>query len=180
MKNYRMTFKILLITTAVFWAASASAQTDQSATRDSVMKFFAVAHLEEQTQQVQKLISTQVKQSIEAMIDKDPKLSEDDKREIKELTAPEMDKVIAVYPVSEMLQDMAPVYQKHFSEADMQAVIAFFQSAVGQKFVTESGPMMQEAMAVVMPKLNSRMQGQMADMQKRIEARIKAKEAEKK
>lgn len=161
-------------------AVSAAAQNPQQASRESVMKFFTVMHIEQQVQQVQTLMMTEVAKSMRSTLENDPSLTRDDKEKVMDLIEPEMQDAAKVYPVSEMLDDMLPVYQKHFTDSDMQAITAFFESPVGKKFIDENGPMMQEAMAVIMPKMNTRMQARMNEMQQRIIDRLKHKETEKK
>ena len=150
------------------------------ASRDSVMKFFTATHIQAQVEQVQGLMMDEMAKSLRGMLDSDTRLTTDEKDNVMEMMAPEMQGAAKVYPVSEMLDDMVPVYQKHFTDADMQAITTFFESPVGKKFIDENGPMMKEAMTVIMPKLSTRMQAQMADMQRRMIERLKQKESEKK
>ena len=175
-----MKTKLSTIAMVALCAVSAVAQNTQPASRESVMKFFTVMHIEQQVQQVQTLMMTEVARSMRSTLENDPSLTRDDKERVMNLIEPEMQDAAKVYPVSEMLDDMLPVYQKHFTDSDMQAITAFFESPVGKKFVDENGPMMQEAMAVIMPKMNTRMQARMNEMQQRIIDRLKHKETEKK
>jgi hypothetical protein len=171
---------ITLVIVATVCSQIAWAQAEQQASHDAVMKFFAAAHLEEQVQQVQSVMVNEMSKSIRGTLENNSNLSAADKDQIMQLVEPEMKNASTIYPVHEMLEDMAPVYQKHFTDTDMQAITTFFESEVGKKFIHESGPMMQEAMAVIMPKMNARVQAQMADMQKRIMERLKEQEEKKK
>lgn len=144
------------------------------------MKFFTATHIEEQVQQVQSLMMDEMAKSLRATLDTNEQLSTAEKDQMMDLIAPEMQASAKAYPVSEMLDDMVPVYQRHFTESDMQGITTFFESPVGKKFISENGPMMKEAMAVIMPKLSSRMQAQMAEMQRRIVERLKQQQQEKK
>lgn len=159
---------------------AAFAQSTPHASREAVMKFFTATHIEQQVGQVQSLMADEMGKSLRASLENDPTLSAAERERVMQLIAPEVRNAPEVYPVSEMLQDMVPVYQKHFTDSDMQAITAFFESPVGKKFITENGPMMQEAMQVIMPKMNTRMQARMAEMQQRIVERLKQKPAEKK
>lgn len=169
-----------IIAVVALCAASAAAQTTQPASRESVMKFFTALHIEQQVGQVQTMMMAEMGKSMRATLEADPSLNAQDKERVLSLIEPEMQDAAKVYPVSEMLQDMLPVYQKHFTDSDMQAITEFFESPVGKKFVDENGPMMQEAMTVIMPKMTTRMQARMAEMQQRIIDRLKQKPAEKK
>lgn len=173
----RILTAVLVLGAWAFAIGQTTTAADQSS-RESVMKFFAAMKIEQQAQQVQDLMMNQVTQSIQTMVDSDPKLSPEQKRKIIDSITPELAFFRTLYPIAEMLQDMAPVYQKHFTDTDFNQIIAFFESPVGQKMLNESPKMMQESMQVIMPKMSARMQTQMAEMQKRIEAKMKQKEEE--
>lgn len=51
-------------------------------------------------------------------------------------------------PVDEMIDAMVPIYQKHLTKDDMDGILAFYASPVGQKLQREQPAMMQEAMQV--------------------------------
>lgn len=161
---------IVLTVLVMICSAGGWAQTPpEQASRDSVMKFFAAAQIEQQITRMQSLMSSEMTKAIQQMLDRDDRLTAEDKKKALDALGPDLQDAAAIYPVPEMLQDIAPVYQKHFTESDMQAITAFFETPVGKKFINESGPMMQEAMAVMMPKMNERMQSRMDQMRRRID-----------
>ncbi|MFZ0800325.1 MAG: DUF2059 domain-containing protein [Terriglobales bacterium] len=49
-------------------------------------------------------------------------------------------------PVDEIIDAMVPIYQKHLTKSDLEAVIAFYSSPVGQKLLKEQPAMMAEGM----------------------------------
>lgn len=51
-------------------------------------------------------------------------------------------------PIDEMIDAMVPIYQRHLSRDDLQAILAFYSSPVGQKLQREQPAMMQEGMQV--------------------------------
>lgn len=51
-------------------------------------------------------------------------------------------------PVDEMVDAMVPIYQKHLTKDDLDGILAFYASPVGQKLQREQPAMMQEAMQV--------------------------------
>lgn len=51
-------------------------------------------------------------------------------------------------PVDEMVEAMIPIYQRHLSKDDLQAILTFYSSPVGQKLQREQPAMMQEGMQV--------------------------------
>lgn len=54
-------------------------------------------------------------------------------------------------PLDDILQAMVPVYQKHFTKGDVDALIAFYSSPTGQKMVRELPAITSEAMTQAMP-----------------------------
>ena len=43
---------------------------------------------------------------------------------------------------------LIPVYQKHLSQADVDAINVFYQSTAGQNFINAQGPIMQDSMMI--------------------------------
>jgi hypothetical protein len=50
--------------------------------------------------------------------------------------------------VDELIEQLIPVYDKHYSFEDIRTLTAFFETAAGKRFVAEQPAMMQESMAV--------------------------------
>ena len=51
-------------------------------------------------------------------------------------------------PIDEMVDAMVPIYQRHLSHEDIEAILAFYSSPVGQKLLREQPAVMQEGMKV--------------------------------
>jgi hypothetical protein len=51
-------------------------------------------------------------------------------------------------PIDEMIDAMVPIYQKHLTKEDLDAILSFYSSPVGQKLQREQPAMMQETMQV--------------------------------
>jgi hypothetical protein len=58
------------------------------------------------------------------------------------------DNLFSDMPIDEMLDAMVPIYQKHLTKEDLDAILAFYSSPVGQKLQREQPAMMQEGMQV--------------------------------
>jgi hypothetical protein len=50
--------------------------------------------------------------------------------------------------LTDLVEMLTPVYEKHLTQADLQKVIDFYQSAVGKKFASKTPDIMQESMQV--------------------------------
>src|ERR1051325_3059120 len=57
-----------------------------------------------------------------------------------------VDDIMADLPIDEMVEAMVPIYQRHFTRSDIEEVIRFYSSAVGQKLLREQPQMIQEGM----------------------------------
>ncbi len=56
-----------------------------------------------------------------------------------------------------MLQATIPVYQKHWTKADVDAMVAFYSTPTGQKMLKELPATMAEAMQAITPIMRKRM-----------------------
>ncbi len=56
------------------------------------------------------------------------------------------DAVFKDFPIDEIIDAMVPIYQKHLTKSDLEAVIAFYSSPVGQRLLKEQPAMMAEGM----------------------------------
>jgi hypothetical protein len=63
--------------------------------------------------------------------------------------------LIKNFPLDEMLNDMIPVYQRHFSKSEIDALTAFYSSPPGQKFLHEMPAVTAETMRAVYPRIQA-------------------------
>ena len=64
-----------------------------------------------------------------------------------------MEKALNIYTVNQMLDDMATIYQRHLSRADVDAYIVFYGSDAGQHLLKLTPVMMQEYMPMAMKRV---------------------------
>jgi len=79
------------------------------------------------------------------------------------------------YPVEDVLRDMVPVYQSHFSESDLDQILAFYSSPIGQKVLKEMPAMTAEASRVSLTRLQPKIDKAMENVSARITAMADAK-----
>jgi uncharacterized protein len=79
-----------------------------------------------------------------------------------------MDDVRAVLSVDEMLEAVIPIYQRHFTVDEVNAIIAFQNSPVGKKLVNLQPVMMQESVQAMAPL----QQRAMPELMKRLNERM--------
>jgi hypothetical protein len=68
-----------------------------------------------------------------------------------------------------MLDDMIPAYQRHLSQQDVRAMLAFYNTPNGQKLLGEQPAMMSEGRQAMQP----RMQKMMSDLMDRVEQTVR-------
>ena len=56
-----------------------------------------------------------------------------------------------------MLDDMVPVYQRHLTKLDVQAMLDFYQTPTGQKLLRDQPAMMAESMQAMRPRMGKMM-----------------------
>jgi hypothetical protein len=152
------------------WAQN-SATSDPPPSVTEVMNFFEVMGTRDLLRNVLKAQQEQLKTSSWAMFgkmlsDATPKQRED----FESIMNSFMDDLVKNYPVDDILRDMIPVYQRHLTESDVNAMTAFYSSPVGRKVLKEMPAMTAEAMRVSMVRLQPLMERMMTDMQSRIQA----------
>jgi hypothetical protein len=161
-------FALVLVTKA----PAQSATPETPATREDVVKLFDQMHVQEQTRTAMESMMKQQRVMVRDMIRKrQPQISEDELKRLDAFT----DDFIRELPVDEMLNDMIPVYQKHLTKGDVEAMYGFYSSPTGQKLLREMPAIMTESMQAVMP----RMQQSMEKMTERAEKMAKEEEQKK-
>jgi uncharacterized protein len=166
MKIIRLTMAALLMLALTALAQQAPSETPAS--REQILKLFEVMHIRQQMRMmmagVMKQQSSLVRDGIKQRY---PQATEEDLIHMDEFMLESMKDI----PVDGMLDDMIPVYQKHLTQPDVEAMISFYASPTGQKLMQEMPAMTSEGMQAAYP----RMQRQMEKIMQRVEERMKQK-----
>ncbi len=150
--------RILLATLLCFCAGGIAfaqqADSDAPATKEDVQRYLDVMHSREMMAQMVDAMARPMHQMIheEYLKDKD-KLPADFEARTNKM----MDEWMKSFPWDELLQSMVPVYQKHLTKGDINAIVAFYSAPAGQKLLREMPAMMAEAMESMMPLLRKQM-----------------------
>lgn len=136
---------------------------DQQATKEQIEKFFEVARMHKQMDQLMNMLPEIISQSfqeqmksVNAQLPPGKRLMPQDQAALQKVMNKYMQKALAIYPVDEMLADAVPVYQRHFTKSDIDAVIAFYNSPAGQRMLDEQPAVMQEYMPIVTSHMQER------------------------
>ena len=163
MKRFLLTLVVCLAFVKAGGAQQSAA--DAPATKEDVQKYLGVVHSREMMAQMVEAMSKPMHQMIheQYMKDKD-KLPADFEARMNKM----MDDTMKAFPWDEMLQSMVPVYQKHFTKGDVDALVAFYGAPTGQKILRELPAITAEAMQSMMPVLRKQMDTMTARVQEQV------------
>jgi len=147
-KTHSLFIAILLLVSAL----PAFAQADTSPTRDEILGLFALMHVREQVVPAMESIARQQRAIIlDNLRRQNPHIRPQDMFRLNQFTTDIMNEL----PVESMIDDMVPVYQKHLSKSDVEAMSVFYSSPAGQKLVREMPAMTLESMQAASPRIQA-------------------------
>jgi hypothetical protein len=136
---------------------------DQQATREQVEKLFQVLRMHQQFKQIMSMMSESTEramgQGIREAIAQVPdaqQLTPEQQEQLRGIMEKYMNKATTLYTADELIADATPVYQHHMTRSDIDAYIAFYSSAPGQRFLDAQPVIMKEYMPIVMAKAQER------------------------
>ena len=148
---------------------------DQQATKEQLAQLFDVMRVKQQmasmTRSMPAMMQQQFQQQMEQMKQEYPQMSslpEDRQQAMKKVMNNFMERSLDLYPADEMIADLTAIYQKHLSQPDVEATIAFYSSPAGQHVLDMGPAMMQEFMPMVMQKTQDRMRPLIVEMSKQM------------
>jgi hypothetical protein len=83
------------------------------------------------------------------------------------------DDMLKTMPWDDMLDAMVPVYQKHFTKGDVDALVSFYSTPTGQKLIKELPEISAEAMQEMMPLLRKSIDSMNQRLQQEIAAMVR-------
>jgi len=166
MKKYFLLMNVLVLLATSAGAAQQPAAPDSPSTRDDILRLFDTMQIRQQMRLVMESVAQQMKDMTRETLKKRDATITDEQLVRFDSIAEESMKD---FPVDAMLDDMIPVYQKHLSKPDVDAMIVFYSSPTGQKLLREMPAMTQEGMQAAY----GRMQKQMDATMQRIERMVK-------
>jgi hypothetical protein len=135
-----------------------AAAAEERPSREDILRLFKAVRLEANLEQVQTAVMTSFEEVMRETVEEHaPSMTAEMRTRADAYYARNRERSKKLYPIPEMMEDFVPLYQKHFSKADVEAVIAFYGSPVGQRLLDGQPELMREGMALVMPKLQQRL-----------------------
>ena len=163
---------VLGICTPLVGFAQQTAQnaSDTPATREDIQRYLEVMHSREMMAKMVDAMSAPMHKMLHEQYLKDKdKLPQDFEDRMTTIT----DDWMKSFPWDEMLDSMVPVYQKHFTKGDVNALIAFYSTPTGQKLLRDMPAIMQEAMENMMPLMQKQMNAMKARVQQEVAQMMK-------
>jgi hypothetical protein len=168
MKRYVTLFAFCLVFS--FAAVAQQDPNDTPATKEDIQKYLDVTHSRQMMAQMVDAMLKPMHQMIHEQFEKDKdKLPADFESRMTKM----MDDSIKSFPWDEMIDSMIPVYQKHLTRGDVNAMVAFYSTPTGQKLLREMPQIMAEAMQNMMPMMRRQMEAMQQRMQEEVTAMIK-------
>ena len=128
---------------------------DSPAAKEDIQKYLEVMHSREMMTKMMDAMAKPMHQMIHEQYLKDKDRLPPD---FEERMNKRIDEFYRSLPWDEILQAMVPVYQKHFTKGDVDALLTFYSSPTGQKMIREMPAITAEAMQTMMPLMQSKME----------------------
>jgi uncharacterized protein len=137
---------------------------DQPATKTDIDRYYDAVHIREMMKSMMDAVSKQARQLALEQVLKTPGLPPDAEHQVDQL----LDTMLKQMPIDDLLDAMEPVYAKHFTKGDIDAMIAFYSTPAGKKALAEMPTITQEAMQASSGVLRKYMDRTMQDVQDQI------------
>jgi hypothetical protein len=162
MKPCRLYLAVILLASATFGQQATPSTGDTPAAKEDIQKLFEVMQIHQQMRLVMDAMMKQQSTMIHDTLKKRyPQTSAEKIAQADRLIADTMKDM----PMDAMLDDLIPIYQRHFTKTDIDAMSTFYASTTGQKMLQEMPTLTSESMQASY----ARMQKQMDAMMKRAE-----------
>ena len=131
---------------------------DNPATREDILRLFDSMQVKQQMRSVMDAMMKQQTELVHETIRKRyPTASEAKIARFDNM----MQETMKDFPVDALLDDMIPVYTKHLTRTDVEAMSTFYSSPTGKKLLREMPEMTSESMQVAYARLEKQMEALM-------------------
>ena len=124
--------------------------------REQLFKLFDMLEIKKQMDSIRDTMSKSLEQQFSQM--SRGRLTARQSDEFGKLESELFTKMMSDDFVSNMMDVLIPIYQRHFTSSDVTALIAFYSTVVGQKFLHEQAQIMAEYMPKAMENMQGRVQ----------------------
>ncbi|MGH9713992.1 MAG: DUF2059 domain-containing protein [Candidatus Acidiferrales bacterium] len=106
---------------------------DAPASKEDIQRYLDAMHTRDLLKTMMGTMTKQMHKMIHDLVEKQQNLPPDFESRLDTT----IDGMFKDFPIDEYLDAVAPVYQKHFTKGDIDALVAFYSSPVGQKVIKE-------------------------------------------
>ena len=150
---------------------TAAATASEPATNEDVAHLMESMHIEKQMEEMQRAMLNQYRPMIERMTaDQIRLMTPEQRQKVQNIVSQTLTDSLKAYPPAEMIKDMVPIYAKYLNKGDVAAMIRFYSSPTGKKFLDVQPKIVNDFMAELVPKMQDRVQGSLRKMQEQIQA----------
>jgi uncharacterized protein len=149
---------------------------DAPASKEDIERYLDAMHSRDMMKSMLEVMTKQMHRIVHEQVQKQPNLPAD----FEARTDKTMDDMLKNFPVEELIQAMIPAYQRHMTKGEVDALVAFYSTPDGQKFLKDLPAMtadaMQSATGVMqkmMAKMQDQLQSEMAQAQKETDGNSK-------
>ena len=154
MKNAVVVCLWVIASISVCFAQTASPN-DTPATKEDILRLFDSMQVKQQMRSVMDAMMKQQTALVHETIRKRyPAASEEKIARFDNM----MQETMKDFPVDALLEDMIPVYAKHLTHTDVEAMTTFYSSPTGQKLLREMPDMTSESMQVAYARMEKQME----------------------
>jgi hypothetical protein len=169
----RIPLLVILILGLTGYCRAQQTSADAPASKEDIQKYLEVMHSKDMMAQMAEAMSKPMHQMIhEQYLKNQDKLPADFEKRLTKV----MDDFMATVPWDQMLDNMVPVYQKHLTKGDVDALTAFYSTPTGQKILKELPQITAEAMQNIMPLMQKSMESMNQRLQQETDAMLKESE----
>jgi hypothetical protein len=129
--------------------------------RSQLLKLFETLEIRKQMDSMRDTLGKTLEQQFGQM--SQGQLSAKQKQEFGKLEGELFGKLMSDDFVVKMMDELIPIYQRHFTTSDVEALMAFYSTVAGQKFLHEQPQIMAEYMPKAMQDMQGRVQKAMDD-----------------
>jgi len=149
---------------------------DTPATKEDVQKYLDAVHSHDMMKQMMAAMSGPMHKMVhDQFVKNQDKLPADFEAHMNTM----LDEMLQGSPWDQVEEAMMPVYQKHFTKNELEALTAFYSSPIGQKVLREMPALMAESMEVTMPLMQEHMKTVMDRLQQRLADALKESQSSK-
>jgi hypothetical protein len=166
-KRFFLVFAVCLLFAFPSFAQQSGA--DAPASKEDIHRYWDTMHMQDLMKNAMDSMTKTMHQVVHQQFEKQQGLPGDFEARMQRI----MDDMLENVQVEELLQATEPVYEKHLTKGDVDALVAFYSTPRGQRILKEMPAMTSEAMQAasgvtqkMMGKMMQRVQDEVAQIQK--------------